>query len=391
MKLTQRDVLALPFADDVVYWDASLPGFGVRLRGANKSWIVQGRTNGKQWKESLGDVRKVHIDEARKIARQFFAKSELGIDPKADKRSSAALTLGKTAERYQIAKAWLSKRTRDQAALIFSRDWAPLHSRDLSKVVRADVAARLQEIKAERGKFAAGMARAYLSAMYRWAQGEGLVENNPVAGTNSPIAGTQPRERVLDDAESKAVYDAAGDDDFGKIVRILQFTGLRRDEVGGLRWSEINLDTGVLTIPGERTKNGRTLTLELPEPVLNILDSVPQRPGHVFGDPEKGVTSWSHPKEHLDERIAAALGTPMPAWRLHDLRRTFRTGLGRLGVPPHIAELALNHVRKGMIAVYDRHTYQPEIADALNRWAEHLTAVIEGRKGKVVALRKRRT
>ena len=64
-----------------------------------------------------------------------------------------------------------------------------------------------------------------------------------------------------------------------------------------------------------------------------------------------------------------------------------RTGLGRLGVPPHIAELAINHVKTGIVAIYDKHTYQGEIAVALARWAEHVTAVVEGRKSKVVSLR----
>jgi hypothetical protein len=64
-----------------------------------------------------------------------------------------------------------------------------------------------------------------------------------------------------------------------------------------------------------------------------------------------------------------------------------RTGLGRLGVPPHIAELAINHVKAGIVAVYDRYSYQAEVAAALGKWAEHVTAVVEGRKSRVVPLK----
>jgi hypothetical protein len=64
-----------------------------------------------------------------------------------------------------------------------------------------------------------------------------------------------------------------------------------------------------------------------------------------------------------------------------------RTGLGRLGVPPHVAELAINHAKAGIVAVYDRYTYESEVAAALAQWAEHVTAVVEGRKRKVVPLR----
>src|SRR6516165_4450475 len=91
----------------------------------------------------------------------------------------------------------------------------------------------------------------------------------------------------------------------------------------------------------------------------------------------------------LNSRITTAEGKPLPGWTLHDLRRTYRTGLGKVGVPPHVAELA-NHVKGGVQAVYDKHRYEGEIASALAQWAEHVAALIEGRKNKVVPLRSAR-
>lgn len=64
-----------------------------------------------------------------------------------------------------------------------------------------------------------------------------------------------------------------------------------------------------------------------------------------------------------------------------------RTNLGKLGVRPDVAEMCIGHVRKGMIAIYDRYRYESEIAAALARWAEHLMAIVEGRESKVVSLR----
>jgi len=89
----------------------------------------------------------------------------------------------------------------------------------------------------------------------------------------------------------------------------------------------------------------------------------------------------------LNSRITTAEGKPLPGWTLHDLRRTYRTGLAKLGEPPHVAELAINHVKGGVQAVYDKHRYEGEIASALAQWAEHVAALIEGRKNKVVPLR----
>jgi hypothetical protein len=88
----------------------------------------------------------------------------------------------------------------------------------------------------------------------------------------------------------------------------------------------------------------------------------------------------------VNARLVAA-ATPIAHWTLHDLRRTMRTGLGRLGIRPDVAEMAINHVKVGIVAVYDRYRYEPEIAAALAQWAEHVMAVVEGRKSKVVPLR----
>ena len=64
-----------------------------------------------------------------------------------------------------------------------------------------------------------------------------------------------------------------------------------------------------------------------------------------------------------------------------------RTGLGKLGVAPHIAELCINHVKGGVEAIYDRHKYQPEIKAALAVWAAHVEALVSGQPAKVVPLR----
>jgi integrase len=218
---------------------------------------------------------------------------------------------------------------------------------------------------------------------------EGLAEANPTLATNNPTEGMTCRERVLDDNEIAAVWRATADDEHsGRIVRLLMMTGCRRQEIGGLRWAEVNIDTGLLTIPGERTKNHRTLELPLPEPALAILRSVPRRDGcdFVFGKANASFSGWSVAKLRLDARIAMAEGRPLAAWRLHDLRRTMRTNLGKLGVAPHIAELTINHVKAGVEATYDKHRYGREIGAALSLWADHVLAIAEGREHKIIAL-----
>ena len=108
-----RDVAALvpdPAKADEVVWAKGMAGFGVRLRGGRKSWIIQYRIHGRQRRKSLGDVHKVELDAARRIAKQRFAKIELGQDPAAERaRAKAAaaatkVTVGFLADGFLAAR-----------------------------------------------------------------------------------------------------------------------------------------------------------------------------------------------------------------------------------------------------------------------------------------------
>jgi Arm domain-containing DNA-binding protein len=112
MKLTKSSLAALKIAQgkgDQFIWDDDLPGFGIRLRGDTARWVVQYRIGAQQRRESLGDIRKVELEDARKIAKNRFAQAELGTDPAAEKAKARAaeaakLTLEKVVSRYLAAK-----------------------------------------------------------------------------------------------------------------------------------------------------------------------------------------------------------------------------------------------------------------------------------------------
>ena len=297
VKLTNETLaaLALPAGKtDHIEFDGDLPGFGVRLRrgrdgSVKRSWLVQYRLGVQQRRESLGDVRKVKLEDARKIARQRFAQVELGTDPAAERakaRADAAaskLTLGVVADLYLAAKKDRQRpSTHGQCKLHLTGHWKALRDHPIDTIKRADVAAALQGITKAHGRTAASRARSNLSALFMWAMGEGLREDNPVIATNNPAEGILSRERVLSDAELQIVWNACRDDDFGRIVKLLLLTGCRREELGGLKRSEVNLDTGIMTVPGTRTKNYREHALTLPAVAIDILKSVPARPDREF-------------------------------------------------------------------------------------------------------------
>ena len=149
--------------------------------------------------------------------------------------------------------------------------------------------------------------------------------------------------------------------------------------------AEISISRAVA--PAFRIGSHVVRMLALP-PVANaILASVPEREFY-FGTRTGGpYNSWGYDKARLDARIKCVTGRALPRWTLHDIRRTIRTGLGRIGIQPHIAELVINHVKGGIQAVYDKHTYQREIDAALVAWAGHVLDLVEGRERKVMPIR----
>jgi integrase len=399
-KFTKRSVatLAPPVGkDDHIEWDPELPGFGIRFRATKKSWICQYRIGTQQRRESLGDVRKVDLDSARKIARKRFASVELGIDPKvvtlkgAVDAAAMKRTLAVVVERFlEFKQPTWRPASYEAARRYLTVHWGPLAGRPLASIQRADVADRIGEIIKANGRVAAAQARGYLVALFSWAIKEGLVETNAAASTNDPGV-AKPRDRVLNNGELKAIWNAANDvgGDFGKIVRLLLLTAQRRCEIAHLRRQEIDPDAATITLPPERVKNGYAHVVPLSEPALAILRPRLNADGLIFGNGGP-FRSWSNAKANLDAAIAKS-GSVIAPWTLHDLRRSCATRMANdLDIEPHIIEAVLNHYsghRRGDSGTYNRARYARQMRTALELWGAHLLALVEGRKLKVVQLR----
>ena len=88
-------------------------------------------------------------------------------------------------------------------------------------------------------------------------------------------------------------------------------------------------------------------------------------------------------------RLDHRLGDSVKPWRVHDIRRTVATGMADIGIQPHIIEAALNHFsghRRGVAGIYNRSTYALEVKSALERWSNHVLALVEGRASNIVAM-----
>jgi integrase len=387
-----REATANTAPPDVIVFDGELAGFGLRLRrGAGgrvrASYVAQYRSHGRTRRMKIGQVEKLKPDEARKAARRILAKVELGGDPQGE-RAAARLRAGHTL--HAIATEYLDARASalrpaslrvTKLYLLGHAYFGALHGVAAADVTLAEVAKRLTVITKNSGSVTAGRARAALSAMFKWAMGQGLVPANPVAGTNRPTDST-PRDRVLDDAEVAAIWRACADDDFGRVVKLLILTGCRRGEIGALRWGEVDFAKRLLVLPAGRTKNKHAHVLPLSDAALAIIKSAPRVLGrdHVFGGGRSGAgfTNWSTALSALNER----LGGQVAEWRIHDLRRTCATKMADdLQIWPHVVEAVLNHwggaSRAGVAGVYNRAKYQDEMRKALDAWAQRVEEIVE--------------
>jgi integrase len=365
---------------DKIKFDGEFPGFGLRIRTDQKtgrehrSYIFQYKMGSKHRRLTCGTVGKVTAAEARKTANKYAEALLNREDPASEgaaARQEPSHTIGATIPDYLAARQTAMKpRSYEETKRHLETHWRALHGFSIRKVARANIAAETNAIARRSGPVAANRARASLSAFFRWAIGQGLSDENPVAGTSKQKE-NGPRERSLSDAEIAAVWLAAPENDYGRIVQLLVLTGCRRDEIGSLRWSEIDTEAKAITLTASRTKNHTEHVVPLSERALKIIEAIPRRDrDFVFGSGRGGYSGWSKSKAELDEACK------VKEWTLHDIRRTVRTGLGKLGVAPHVAEAVVNHLPARLIRTYDRNAYAGEKKAALGAWASHLEAIM---------------
>ena len=261
--------------------------------------------------------------------------AHLGHDPQSEKAAARApkpreMTLGDVVERYlPYAERKLKASTYSGVVLHLRKHWQPLHGHELQNLERRHVAAELGRIATSSGLYGANRSRAALSALFAWAIGEGLTDTNPVVGTNKATEEIA-RDRVLTGDELSLIWRHAGEGDYGAIVRLLILTGQRREEVGGMLWSEIDLKAAMWRIGAERTKNARPHEVPLSQPALEILGARARVEGRalVFGarGPFSGLVQSQGGARRA--RWPGALGQRAQPWRLHDIRRTVATRHG---------------------------------------------------------------
>jgi integrase len=284
-------------------------------------------------------------------------------------------------ERYAKVK----QRTWPETERLIARNILPKWGRRLiGSIDGRDVNALLDSIIDKGTPIAANRTLAAGRKMFKWARSRQIIAASPFDGVGMP-GEEKSRDRTPSNAELALILRAADTlpPVFAAFVKLLAYTGQRSDEVAQMKWSEIDADLTLWTLPRDRSKNDKAHSVPIAPEVRAILAALPRVSDYVLTtNGRTPISGYSKCKIALDAAITALNGgVPIEPWRIHDLRRAMASGMAKMGVQLPIVEKILNHVSGsfgGVQGVYQRHEFNAEKRQTLDMWARHLAEIANG-------------
>lgn len=351
---------------------------------------------GKRRRHNLGIYPTTSLAEAREKYLEAATLVSKGADPKEIPTAPLTpenYTVSGLVEDYlahldkSAAKSYVST-----ARLTLANDVLPaMGSRLVVDIRRRDAVELIEKVAARAPAQGQGVLK-FARAMFTFALHRERVDFNPFAGVSAavPSVSISSRDRVLSDDEIKHVWSSlSSKDGIGTVhlraaLLLILVTAQRPGEVVGISVSEV--DEKWWTIPKERTKNKNENRVYLPPLAIRLLPTTFCQwyfPSPILSPPSLSIPigpigrqTLSHilsksPKDKKG-KVTRRQYLGLPRWTPHDLRRTAATKLSELGCPDEIIDAILNHVKQGIIGVYNRNRYDAEKKLWLAKWAEHL-------------------
>ena len=393
--------------------DTGCAGLQLRVETTGaKTWIFRYYWKNSRQRLVLGSWADVGLARARELvtaARQLLKR---GIDPRAaglvQERTRRARTPTvafdtQTADQHSVeflAAEYMrrhvipNRKRPEYVKAILARDILPKwRGRDARTIKPREVIELLDGIVARGAKVTANRVAAVLGQMFRFGIHRALVETTPVQLLYRPGGNEKPRRRVLSDDELTTFLVnrklACRFERSSRVLMVLLLTLQRRGELASAEWREIDFEKATWTIPDEHTKTGQGHIVPLSNWTLEELKELKRAAaGSRFVLPNADGTAPDDPKyitrsvARLQKRFRA-IG--IESFTAHDLRRTGRTGLARLGVATEIAERVLNHARERTEGTYDLYGYLDEKRAALDNWADYLKKLLRAGASRAAA------
>lgn len=374
-------------------------------------WRYRYKFAGKARVMEVGSYTALSLAAARKVAKELSARVALGYDVAAEKQErkrealakieakANARTVADLADEYfermiltrwkhpNIVRSRIEKDIKPNIGKLTVDAVKPMH-----------IDAMLQSVVDRGAPTVANDVLRWVKRMFDFGIKRHYLDANPASAFNVADAGgkEKARDRWLSRDELatffKAMETAKGFSKENELtLKLLLLLAVRTSELREAPWSEFNLDKGLWELPAERTKTEVAIVIPLPDLAVEWLCDLKRLgSGSDWVLPARKAQHRMLPYIH-EGTLSTALGKVkhgLPRFTVHDLRRTARTHIQALGVPPHVAERCLNHKIKGVAGIYDRYDYFEERRGALNRWARLIKEIKSGEASKVVPIRR---
>ncbi|SPH24421.1 Prophage integrase IntS [Defluviimonas aquaemixtae] len=352
IKLTksQVDLLGSNGGPDAIHWDASLPGFGVRVKASGvKSFVVQyrNRNTGRSRRQTIGQYGPLlSFVEAKEAARSILADAARGADPVEDVRARrAAPTVRELSIRYLEEHAIPKKRpssVRNDRSMLDLYILPRLGRRKVFEIGPEDIQTLHNGLRAT--PYQANRTLALLSKMLSLAVRWRLRPDNPAVGIEKYVE--EKRYRWLSDAElgrlTKAL-DAHPNQIAADAIRLQLLTGARIGEVLSAQWGDFDLDRGVWTKPSHHTKQKRTEHLPLSRATVALVSGMKAQRGETssFLCPGRNTSVPISDLKAFWRSVTSAAN--LEDYRIHDNRHTHASHLVSSGMSLPIVGRLLGH------------------------------------------------
>ena len=373
------------------YYDTNQTGLILRIGTSGKKVFYQRyRVGRKQGRIKIGTYpAEKSLKEAREEGSEYLKLASKGEDPALEirRKRSENLLFKDLAEMYIEEYAKPNKRTWKEDERKLDTKFSVWNDRDAYAITRDDVLDRIEYIKQNHSPITANRNAALIKKLFKWAREKRLIPDNPA--TDIPKEKERSRDRILSDTEISDFWEACDSKGypFGPCFQLMLLTGRREGSVARITWSDINFESKEWHIQSEIDKSGKPAVVPLTDLAIEILQDINDNyriegSDLVFTTTGKTpISGYSRAKIEIDKL------SKVKKWVLHDLRRTCRTNLPRLGVSPFIAKLTIGHKIPGIDQIYDRYSYMPEKREALVKWDEFIQGLVEDKGSKVVAIK----
>jgi len=398
-RFTDKKIKNLP-AKDTRYEIRERDGFAIRVStSGQKTWIFLYDYLGRRRRMTLGTYPYMSLADAREEHGDARKKLRKGIDPAAEKQTKKieriiAPTIKELANLFLEKWAKPNKRTWKEDERILNKDVIPAWGkRKAANIKRPDVIHLLETIADRGAKIQSNRTLAVIRKMFNIAVGRGILEYSPCTNI-SPVAKERQKDRVLSETEIKTLWPeldkGAMSEETCRILKLILVTAQRPGEVVSMEWSEV--DGNWWTIPANKAKNRQAHRVFLTPLAKELLGS--PESGFVFpsprGDGHIHINALSRAvRRSYEQDKEGNITFSIEHFTPHDLRRTAASLMTGMGISRLVVSKILNHVERGVTAIYDRHSYDNEKRTALEKWSRRLEVILSGKKAdKVVSIKK---